>query len=71
MYSLIRLYFQNDTSVNSDQLSVHFHPRLTLGIQGATLELIPLYGIVRDTRGGFIDFNSQPLCVTILIDFSY
>lgn len=30
--SLIRLYFQNDTSVYSDQLSIHFRPRLTLGL---------------------------------------
>lgn len=32
MISFIRLYFQNDTSVDSDQLRVDFHPRLTLGI---------------------------------------
>ena len=49
MISLIRLYFQNDTSVNSDQLRVDFHPRLTLGLYNYISVL--LYNTVSGTLG--------------------
>ena len=54
MISLIRLYFQNDTSVISDQLSIDFHPRLTLGLYKCNYISVLLYNTVSDTRGGII-----------------
>ena len=51
MISLIRLYFQNDTSVISDQPRVDFHPRLTLGLYMYNYISVLLYNTVSGTLG--------------------
>ncbi len=53
MYSLLRIKY--DISVNSDQLSIDFHPRLTLGLFGANKQYHSIND-VRDTRGSIIFF---------------
>ena len=63
--SLIRFL---DTSVNSDQSSINFHPRLTLGLLGTTPTQTILYIIVSSTLGGIIFI--QPLCVTVLTNLA-
>ena len=71
MISLIRLYFQNDTSVNSDQLRVDFHPRLTLGFSLHYCDKGQTIFVVSRSRGNVIFLDKfQFLCVTILMIFT-